>query len=260
MRLRLLALLLGVVAGCSKADELDAVIGRLKSGSEDDRSNAVWELKEIRDPRAGRALAAALKDPALNVRVGAAMVLAEPGWDGPDIVAALCRASTDTDAQVRMWAVHALGKIADPASLPALQAAASDADASVRDDALSAMRNVAAGIQARSVRYHPPEKLPPGLSPDERKTYLKAHEEEWTFTITRVSEAEMRGPTLSLGFASICERPELETKGAYHGQHDAYAFLEALHRRCKRDPQALPEFRTLRAAALQRYPPPKESD
>jgi hypothetical protein len=249
-----------LVWGCTDRDALDEALAKLKDPRDAARGDAVWELQEFRDPRAARALTEALKDKSAHVRLSAAMVLADSDGDGPELLAALSRASHDCDPQVRRWVIMAMGRMADPAALPVLHQAITDPEADVRRDAVQAIHKIDAALQARSVRYHPPATVPLVLSPEDSKIYLRAHEEEWSYVVSRVSELEMAGPSLSITVGTICEAPEIVTKGAYLGQSDAVAFLDALHHRMKRDPRALEEFRALRTELLKLHPLPKESD
>jgi hypothetical protein len=203
-------------------------------------------------------LIAALRDPSVQVRVSAAMVL-EAG-EGPDVVAALSRACKDPEEQVRERAINSLGKIADPAALPALREAGSDPSTRIRESVAQAVAAIQSSIQAKDVRYHPPASVPDPYRGPDRATYLQAHEQEWTFVVSRTAPTEMSEVRLTVDFWTICEAPPIVTAGAYAGQKDALNFLRALQRRCAKDPKGIDEFRALREACLRLHPPKPAGD
>lgn len=256
--MRLLPLIV-FAAGCSASGGLpEDLLARLRDPQESVRDSAIWDLQEMRTPDAAPHLIAALRDPSVQVRVSAAMVLKDA--EGRDVVAALGRACKDPEEQVREWAVIALGKIADPAGLPALREAGGDPSARVRDSASQAVAAIESAIQAKDVRYHPPASVPDQYRGPDRATYLKAHEQEWTFVVSRTVPTEMTEVRLTVGAVTICEAPPIDTAGAYAGQNDALNFLRALQRRCAKDPKGIDEFRALREACLKRHPPKPAGD
>ena len=254
--MRLLPLIL-CLAGCAASPGLpEELLARLRDPQESVRDSAIWELHEMKTPAAAPHLTACLRDPSVQVRTSAAMVLED--WDGPEVVAALCRASKDPEEQVRQWAVISLAKIADPAALQTLREAGSDRSERIRDAAADGLAAIHAAIQAQDVRYHPPASVPDQYRGQDRATYLKAHEQEWTFVISRTAPTEMARATIEVG--TICEAPPIVTQGAYAGQKDALKYLTALRRRCAKDSKGIEEFRALREACLKLHPPKPAAD
>jgi hypothetical protein len=258
MKAALLPVFLLLWAGCSPGDPVVALLIQARNSDECVREYAVWGLAESSDPRAVAALAAALGDGSVKVRRSAAMASDRSDPSTPELVAALCRATRDPDAEVRIWAVTALGTLADPASLAAVHRASKDPDPKVRDDAVRAILRVNAALEARHVRYYPPTRTPPDLKLEDRALFLKAYEESWWFAVSQAEERRMTAPQFSLALGTICEAPPIETTAGDQAQYDANDFLRALHRRIQREPQALEEFRALRQEAVRRYPPPKD--
>lgn len=81
----------------------------------------------------------ALKDPSAEVRGEAVQVLGR--WSSEPVVAALrARLHLDADADVRIWAIHALARCDDGNAMPDLFAATADLDGDVRAAALGALR------------------------------------------------------------------------------------------------------------------------
>jgi HEAT repeat protein len=79
------------------------------------------------------------------------MVLSRMGAAAAPAMTALCDATSDPDANVRFWAVKALGETGHPANaaLDHLIHASRDEDADVRWQAVVAMREAGAGKSAR---------------------------------------------------------------------------------------------------------------
>lgn len=248
------------VWGCASHDSLAEILARLGDPQEQVRHDAVWELKDASDPRAAQGLMRALTDSSPEVRGSAAMVIEESQFEGPEMVQALTRASRDPNPQVREWAVIALGRISDPAALPALHQAKDDRAEEVRGDAIAAIRRIDFALQAREIRYHPPAAVPIAFSQGDRESFLRAHEAEWMFAVSQVTDEDLAAPKLGGSIHTICERSAAETTGGYLGQEDGWGFLEAVHRRIRREPRVLEEFRALREQALKRFPPPKKSE
>jgi hypothetical protein len=245
---------LTLLCACSSAGLPPELVGRLRAPEASVRSSAIFELEESKSPAAAPYLSAALSDPSADVRVSVAMVLSE--WDLPEVRSALLRAAVqDPEDQVREWSVQALGYAAHPESLPALHHARFDRSDNVRKAAEKAIGEIDAALQAKDVRYHPPVSVPPEWVGEDRKIYLKAHHDEWTFVVSRTAPTEMSEARLSVPIATICEAPPVVTAGAYAGQEDVFRFLGALRRRCAKEPRAIDEFRQLRESCLKLHPP-----
>ncbi len=88
------------------AQEVTALIARLKEADTDVKLSAIQRLSVFRDPRAASALAASLRDRVREVRVAGAIALAACGTR--DSIRPLLQALTDTDSLVAQSAALAL--------------------------------------------------------------------------------------------------------------------------------------------------------
>jgi len=250
--------ILCLLCACSATEDSRDPLERLRDPDPTVRGSAIWELHESKNPAAAPHLAAALSDRAVDVRVSAAMVLQD--WEGPEVRAALIRALDDKEEQVRKWAASALARTGDADSLPALRRAQKDPSKDVREAAAGAIAQIDASIQAKEVRYHPPAVVPQNLIGEDRDVYLKAHRSQWTWIVSRTAASEMTEVRLTVPIGTLCEAPPIVTAGAYAGQEDAVRFLDALRRRCAKDPRAIEEFRGLRESCLKLHPPRVEKE
>ncbi|MDD1686639.1 HEAT repeat domain-containing protein [Methanoregula sp.] len=126
-------------------EEIATLINTLQSGDENIRTLAVDALGRI-GPRAIDALAGAIRDPSMEVRLAAADALGRI----PDKRATtpLIEALQDSDEEVRAAAARSLGRIGDPDGFIPLISALTDPDASVRtsaEKALGSFGQMAAG-------------------------------------------------------------------------------------------------------------------
>ncbi|MDB4985938.1 MAG: fumarate reductase/succinate dehydrogenase flavoprotein subunit [Myxococcaceae bacterium] len=123
----------------SESVALEAVLHGAEDSDPRVRLASLRALAAVRDPRALNALTLALRDPALDVRVGAASALGSREPLEPEALAALLTQVEDGLPEQRAAAVDALGRYAQAPAQDALEAALYDSD---DDVVLAALRGV----------------------------------------------------------------------------------------------------------------------
>lgn len=104
------------------------------------RQQIVEALQEIDDPSAVAGVAAAAKDPSVQVRQAVAAALGE--FEDPAGVPALLSMVRDENAEVRKEVAESLGEIENSNALEALTILAKDSDREVRSHAINALGNL----------------------------------------------------------------------------------------------------------------------
>jgi HEAT repeat protein len=103
-------------------------------------ANALGDTPDGQDqPRAARALSAALEDARYEVRAAAALALGDLGLLGEGVVPALLAKLDDINAQVRQSVVIALGRLGAPEGFEPLAEALEDGPADVRFQAATSL-------------------------------------------------------------------------------------------------------------------------
>jgi hypothetical protein len=135
-------------AGNVIADEIDELIGQLKSLSSEKRLAAAKELGNTKDPRAVKPLASVMRDDrSWEVRLAAEHALVSIGSASTE---ALIQVLKDKTCFPRRRAARALEQIKDPCSTEALmKASREDADCCVRRFAARALGEIKDPIAAR---------------------------------------------------------------------------------------------------------------
>ena len=154
--MRLALVVLAFVGSCAQAPEHDHafferdLLDSLRSGSEERRIEAASTLAEGDvSPRALDALAVALSDSAIRVRVAAAQTLArfdDARSRDPGVIAMLTAALWHADIDVRIGALRALAALGRHArsAAPELERALRDTTSHDRDEVRTALRAVRA--------------------------------------------------------------------------------------------------------------------
>jgi HEAT repeat protein len=115
------------------------------------RAEIVRTLRKFPTPESLVAVQGALKDSEADVRVAACEALGRMG--GPQAVGGLSEALRgDVDVDVRMAAARALGETRDPASLVALGSALDDKDPAMQYQAVASLKNVTGKDLGNDVR------------------------------------------------------------------------------------------------------------
>ena len=105
------------------------------------RAEVVRTMRNYPTPDTLAAVRGALKDPEADVRIAACDALGRIG--GPESIASLSEAVRgDVDPDVRMAAARGLGQTRDPASVAALGTALEDSDPSMQYLAVNSLKNV----------------------------------------------------------------------------------------------------------------------
>lgn len=117
---------------------LEVILEWLGSTDEAPRILAIRAVGRFRVESERATIERMLADRDAEVRRAVIDALDELGNGGP----ALCRALGDTDANLRVAAAEALGRLADPATEPALVGATRDVDARVRAAAIAAVSRI----------------------------------------------------------------------------------------------------------------------
>lgn len=116
--------------GCSKTDEVEILIQKLKDEDPSVQTKAAKALGDIKDARAVEPLIAALKDNNWHVRLGVAKALGD--IKDAHAVEPLIAALKDKESAVRREVVEALGEIKDARAVGPSIAALKDKDQNVR--------------------------------------------------------------------------------------------------------------------------------
>ena len=107
--------------------------------------------------------------------------------------------------------------------------------------------------QAGLGRYTPPDRLP-AIAREDPAAYLKYHRLAWEYEVSRPTLDDFNAETLTGVESTVCFKPPLESAARWAGQRDGTEFVLALHRRSKRDPAAVDDFRKLRDSILAAHP------
>jgi HEAT repeat protein len=135
-------------------EAINQLIQVLKTGSEEERRDAAYDLgalnPEDKNPAMIPALLPLLKDPNPSVRSSAADVLGSMEAAAQSAVPALIPLLTDTNPQVRNWTADALGRIGASVQLaiPQLTLLLTDPDPSVVINAARALGNMGESAKA----------------------------------------------------------------------------------------------------------------
>ena len=129
---------------CDACDAIPALINATKDIESPVRKNALIALEKI-GPEHGvlRAITEALVDDSVEVRITAVRSLGSFGRGAKSAVGDVINCLGDTDASMRMYCAHTLGRIgAEPEVVQALIGALLDPDPRVRSNACQALANI----------------------------------------------------------------------------------------------------------------------